>query len=341
MVTFSRTPTSERVRFSRDTKLSDYEKRRRSNAASEFLENSNGSNLKSDRYRSPIGSSIKTRYESPRSILRPSAHEKKSYELLGESPIRSIPDFKRFETDDILSSIKKKRYPLTDRRSRVTKPSSNRGHDGLLGSLTSIGSKLLQSVLYNENKDVVSEQESKQEIKPTERIKIDPVEPVRASSSSMERTLNEKFSSLESLIRELKTESRETVMDKLTDLKGEILNLRASQELINTKFEERYEELRIENELNKRKFEKLFTDLEAKRDELDKEKTEYIKLLQKETRKRYADSLGSDDDEYPKKRRYVRENAQDTIDKMRKRNKQMNQNISESISTTKKIGSMI
>ncbi|KAG7863429.1 hypothetical protein KL919_000744 [Ogataea angusta] len=340
MANFSRTPTSERVRFSRDTKLSDYEKRRRSTAASEFLENNNSTNLKSD-YRSSIGSSTKTRYESPRSILRPSAHEKKSYELLGESPIRSIPDSRRFETDDLLSSIKKKRYPLTDRRSRVTKPASSRVHDGLLGSLTSIGSKLLQSVLYNENKDIASEQEIKQEVRPSERITTDPVEPIRTSSNSVERTLNEKFGVLESLIRELKTESRETVMDKLTDLKGEILNLRASQELINTKFEERYEELRIENELNKRKFEKLFSDLEAKRDELDKEKTEYIKLLQRESRKRYADSLASDEDEYPKKRRAVRESAQDTIDKMRKRNKQMNQKISESISTTKKIGSMI
>ncbi|KAG7750266.1 hypothetical protein KL911_000673 [Ogataea haglerorum] len=340
MVNFSRTPTSERVRFSRDTKLSDYEKRRRSTAASEFLENNSSTNLKTDRYRSSIGSSLKTRYESPRSILRPSAHEKKSYELFGESPIRSIPDSRRFETDDILSSIKKKRYPLTDRRSRVTKPTSSRAHDSLLGSLTSIGSKLLQSVLYNENKDIASEQETKQEVRPTEGIKIDPVQPI-SSPHSLERTLNEKFRLLENLIRELKTESRETVMDKLTDLKGEILNLRASQELINTKFEERYEELRIENELNKRKFEKLFADLEAKRDELDKEKTEYIRLLQKETRKRYGDSLGSDEDEYPRKRRVVRENAQDTIDKMRKRNKQMNQNISESISTTKKIDSMI
>ncbi|KAH3664127.1 hypothetical protein OGAPHI_004841 [Ogataea philodendri] len=348
MVNLSRTLGSDRVRFSRDTKLSDYEKQRRSSAASDFLEGSSRASTaarsdKLDRYRPLSTSSSRARTGSPRSILRSSSRDRKSYELLGESPIRSIPNARRFETDDILSSIKKKRYPVLDTKSRVTKvskPASARLHDGLLGSLTSIGSKLLQSVLYSESKDIAQPEPEPESVRvrslerPLERsVSVEPV------SYGIERNINDKFESLASMIRDLKTEEKDSVMDKLAEVKGELLNLRATQELINSRFEERYEELKIENELNKRKFEKLFTELESKRNELDKEKTEFIKLLQKENRKRYVED--SDEEEVYKKRKVVKESARDKIDKMRQRNKLMAHDISESISEAKKISSMI
>ncbi|ODV86718.1 hypothetical protein CANARDRAFT_27132 [[Candida] arabinofermentans NRRL YB-2248] len=383
---------NDRVRFSKESKLSDAEKHERSKSAYEFLnpESSSREGMSSrlrsssplrSSYTTPVGrssvlSSGKTNSDSLRSILKRSSNyqEKKPYQLMGESPIRNVSGLNPLRADSILNSLKSRPYNPSNlsssstTSSRVGKPSSSKKpsskqHGALFNSLSSLGSKILSSVLYNESENLEPANE-----KPTipnnlersalsswnsrelhgltdmhntpQRSLDSEIQLKRRELESLEKEIqmkrNEKEIELkrlesdlalkrqqrelsasedttpfrsttssdfvaggnvEDLIKSWASVSQETVLKELGSVKDEVLNLRKRQERNNIEFEARLEAVKHERELNRRSFEKLMSELEEKRSELDEEKDKYIRLLHKQSRKRKYTRDDSSDDE--------------------------------------------
>lgn len=83
---------------------------------------------------------------------------KRTYELMKESPIRRIKSPQGLDNDNVLRSVRREAstsMPLLDNRRFTTssRESSREVHKGLLDSLSSVGSRLLGAALFNEKKE--------------------------------------------------------------------------------------------------------------------------------------------------------------------------------------------
>lgn len=311
---------SNRVRFS-DTRrspkrhrtilrahISDTEKQRRRQDALDYLRRQNTqTNRGSNRIRRP---------------------ERKTYELLGERPISHISRPDSLTTSDILRNVKRKaqsQSPLV--RREYGKNDEEQQHRGLLQSLSSVGSKLLGSVLFNEKSEdrKLREETRRKEARNVRRqvnvqqrrqmMEDERLEQMinekRQTLDSLQRQINKerigrdikgrevgkpaietKINALEDMIREMKDNgTKDEVMGELSSIKRELSSISRREETNNVKFEARMEQMQLESELNAKMYKKMMKELEEKRQEVAEEKDKLIGMLKKEVgRKRRLDS---------------------------------------------------
>lgn len=99
-------------------------------------------------------------------------------------------------------------------------------------------------------------------------------------SRSIDKQMEKLDSRLQNILEEVNSSSTTKLLSELENIKGELTTLRRKQESNNIKFESKFEDMKLENQLNRQKFDRLFSDLEEKRRALDMEKDSLIKMLQ-------------------------------------------------------------
>lgn len=175
----STTNLRPRVRFPANTSLDKTsisvdlsERERRKREALEFLrKETRNSNYSMGTKPSNSTSRISSSYSTPN--LRKAPESLKTYELLGENPIRHVPVSSKYSIydDQTIKNITKDSYiknPLrynsriSDMKSRISKPSvlsrsNNSRNNSLLDSLSNLGSKVFRSILYNEQDTNINE----------------------------------------------------------------------------------------------------------------------------------------------------------------------------------------
>lgn len=255
--------------------------------------------------RRPLSANLKT-YElmGETPISRLSRNPSKSY-IYDDNSLKNITR----------ESLKKNPLPfrqtVEDNSSRISKPNSNyyRRNNGLLNSLSNFGSKVFKSILYNED-DTVQENEQHASSSYLNDLKIQRLKQKELDLKLQERMRyldeldrkiaikeNEQFSNtfvesvnidkqiqklddrLHSILEEVNSSSNNKLIKELREIKEEIVSLRRKQESNNLKFESKFEDMRLENQMNRRKFERLLKDLEEKHKELDVAKTSMKNLI--------------------------------------------------------------
>lgn len=132
-------------------------------------------------------------------------------------------------------------------------------------------------------------------------------------SKSIDQQIGKLDERLQNILEEVNSTSNGKLLKELESIKGELTALRRKQESNNMKFESRFEDMKLENQLNRQKFDQLFDELEEKRKELDLEKDTLIKILQKN---------GSDqtNTKFEKRRNYFYEKADNDLTAKRQPN---------------------
>lgn len=312
--------------------LSQTERERRKHEALDFLRKETANTGYSRRSRTSLGSE---NHFEPKTSSRTNPANLKTYELLGEQPINRIPTVSSrsilYDNEAIrnITRESRKRDPLgfrstggiTDNFSKVRKPqaSYNSKNHSILNSLSNFGSRVLRSVLYNEeNTDLKTvgdvtpsvtqlqkgqaerlESELKQkelDLQLAERTRylnelnrqIQMREQENHSNStdfvdqskSIDKQIGKLDERLQSILEEVNASSNGKLLEELGRIKEELTSLRRKQESNNLNFQSQFEDMKLENYKNRQKFDKLFKELEEKRKELDLEKNGLIELLQ-------------------------------------------------------------
>lgn len=194
----------------------------------------------------------------------------------------------------------------------------------LLNSLSNFGSKVFRSILYSEQDTNPIESSSrasfsslgsmgsndqfwKAEIKQKEidlqvaerkkyldelNRKIKQTENQIVSESpatkslSIDKQIEKLDERLQNILENVQSSSSEKVLQQMESIKNELTTLRRKQESNNMKFESKFEDMKLENQLNRQKFDRLFNELEDKRRELDLEKDALIQKLRNIDKKR-------------------------------------------------------
>lgn len=192
-------------------------------------------------------------------------------------------------------------------------PSKN--NKGLLNSLSNLGSKVFKSIIYNEEDTTPSNAQninSSFDLTRLQRLNMEEKE-LEAKLEAKRKYLNQinmeidashnKFQNihtnvsenidngidnsiknldtrLQNIIEEVSSSSNIKLMTELDTIKNELNSLRRRQESNNIKFESRFEDMKLESQLNRQKFDKLFTELDQKSKELDQERETFFRLLQ-------------------------------------------------------------
>lgn len=86
---------------------------------------------------------------------------------------------------------------------------------------------------------------------------------------------------LQSILKEVNNDSNDKLLKELVSIKEELIGLKKKQESNNIKFESRFEDLKMEQQRNKRNFDRMISELDEKREILDLEKEKLMKLLKK------------------------------------------------------------
>lgn len=227
-------------------------------------------------------------------------------ESLRRNPLLSSLDE---ETRSTRSSDTSNRYKL----SRTPKYMNN---TGLLNSLGKFGSKVLNSILYSEDATNVEDtysrtnptislspihsadprskrleaelQATELELQVAERKRylgqlnqeIDRLEKTKGIENiSIDKQIGNLDNRLQNILEEVNSSSNTKLLSELGSIKEELTSLRRKQETNNIKFESKFEDMIMENQINRQKFDKLYKDLEEKRKQLDLEKNTLIRLL--------------------------------------------------------------
>lgn len=327
--------------------LSDAEKSRRKRAAMEFL------NRETNNFSNTTLESV-TEHNRPRKPASGDPINRKTYELLRERPIRHISERTRhnaLRNDAVADTVAREaRHSLIqdneEGNRRKYEKSRDRKSHSLLGSLSEFGSKVLGSILYNENQTGVLKEESKPKYTRESQVrdagldstiilqqaKLDKInreiemkklmainDPVYENRLLQRRTegLEDK---LQSILKEVNTDSNERLLKELLSIKNEVIELKKKQESNNMRFESRFEDLKLEQQRNKRSFDRMISELDEKREDLDREKDKIIRMLKRRKTKsrrqrEVSESSESDiDRSQPVKR--VRINSMDLMDKV-------------------------
>lgn len=335
-------PRLSQVRFHTDTPLNKTsisldisERERRKREALEFLKReTRKSNYSTGTKPSSSTDRISSRYST--SNVRKNPETLKTYELLGENPIRRVPPSSKYSIydDQTIKNITKDSYiknPLRynsrigDIKSRVSKPSvSSQSHNSrnnsLLNSLSNLGSKVFRSILYNEQDTNINEPFNnssynslnsmdynnsreeflKNEIKQKEldlqlaerkryldelNRKIEETEkrttvesPIQ-QAKHIDKQIEKLDERLQNILEGVQSSSNEKLLKEMESIRNELTALRRKQESNNMRFESKFEDMKLENQLNRQKFDQLFNELEEKRKQLDVEKNMLIKKL--------------------------------------------------------------
>lgn len=336
----------DRVRFSKyNSSLTDMERARRKEDALNFLRSGSDKPAKSKvRSVEDIVNDIKAKNRQRDPM------NKKTYELLGEQPIknlstkakRSLLSNDRIIDDLASESLRKARNRIStgDKiRSSHGRASQNNRTTSLLNSLSNFGSKLLSSILYSENSpnlhppnlnetvdkmspylqyQPLQDNFQQREIDATlalKKAKLDKLnreivlkEQKLSNSSPIDLvTENKDIKSstdyldqkLNSILGQLSNDSNGKLLNELSNIKNEIISLKKRQETNNMNFESKFEDMRIEQQRSKRHFDRMMQDLEEKREEIDRQKDQLIRLYKKahkRPRSFYESDLETDDD---------------------------------------------
>lgn len=326
------------------TRLTRHEKEARKEDALRFLRRRN-ENLGGLMDNGGISRRLRTSsYAIDHPIHRDRDLNKRTYELMRESPIRRIPNPQSLNNDNVLRSVRREassNLPILNNRKFTTSTteSPRKRHGGLLDSLSSVGSRLLNAALFNERKedrklrdndrnintDSLVEKWDKEELKrinannELERQIRQKRRLLEQLNSSIRRSewkdqdtptrdefnkydLEAKMDKLENAIKTLHgSTSKEDVLKELGAIRQELLGMKSRQESNNMKFESRMEELQLEAQLNLRRYKKMLEDLGRKRNEIEKQKDEMIKMLRQAVRKkrkrREVSDSGSEEEE--------------------------------------------
>lgn len=296
-------PSVNRVRF--DTidrsrtpiSLTQRERERRKNDALNFLRKETNENDKRRSNRTELGASRSNYGSNSQSNSR-----FKTFELLNDEPISKLNKYSAGsilnESEKIRNSlkfenIKKSRFDpfgydrtsrISDMNSKINKPRNKRNDNGLLNSISNFGSKIINSILYNEedtsvrnfgsraidNKDVNEELNLKLiekkmyldklnkeiERKELEMKKLNQNNSHNNSTNGTtdETTINDLNLRIDNLISEFKMNSNINYLDELNSLKDDLKILKRLQDSNNFKINNKFQDFKIENQLN---FEKL------------------------------------------------------------------------------------
>jgi hypothetical protein len=196
---------------------------------------------------------------------------------------------------------------------------NDNNNNGLLNSLSKFGSKVFRSILYNEEDTSLNRQNNnafesshisslmtddilKSQLKQKElnlqlaekqrylnelnkQIMMAEQETVRSptfyndQSKAIDKQIEKLDERLQNVLDEVNSTSNGKLLKELGGIKEELTSLRRKQESNNIKFESQFEDMRIENQMNRQKFDRLFKNLEEKRKELDLEKNSLIQIL--------------------------------------------------------------
>ncbi|QPG75342.1 hypothetical protein FOA43_002695 [Brettanomyces nanus] len=361
----------DKVRFTGT--LSDEEKRRRKADAYDYLRSRSMNESDSeDTITNRLRSSNSPRHQL-RSILKPSS-TRRTYELMGESPIRHISHPDRLGSERVLESVRReasKRSPLTrriDSNYRIKKVE----HHGLLNSLSNVGSKLLSSVLFNEkgedeklhntstrltrwNREELGKMKENEDLERSIREKKIALDRLNRDleSRSLERlgpnSLEQKVEGIEKKKQDLRQDDGdERVMGELASIREDLLNMRKREESSRLKFESKMEELEMEAEINEKHYKRMVKELEEKRREVDKQKDELIKELRKMKKRRRekyegeSEESDSDDDRETKRRRVrVGTDLREKLERMTRKMKSMEREVSRNEQMAKRTEEMV
>lgn len=292
-----RRPIRKDVRFSDTTiELSESEKRKRKEDAYVYLESRNGS-----QYPGEISSRLRSSPIRSTSQTRPILKTRPTYELLGESPIRRIPDPDSIgDSARVLKTVRrqaKRNQPLntTSRSGRVSKPDKHKSN-GLLGSLSEAGSKLLGSMLFNEKSEDATLKQPKDTTTRVSRWNSEDLTRLR-ESQQLDRSIQEKKQALDLLQREIDGNTQilrqsndtinfetrlarvETKVDADSSLTDKVSRLERRQESDRLNYESRLEEMRMELDLLQRNYKRLQKRFNDEQLAHDKEHNELLKLV--------------------------------------------------------------
>ena len=98
-------------------------------------------------------------------------------------------------------------------------------------------------------------------------------------SQTIDKQIEKLDNRLQSILNEVNIGSNGKLIEELGGIKDELASLRKKQETNNIKFESKFEDIKLENQKNRQKFDRLYQDLENKKKELDMEKNALLKLL--------------------------------------------------------------
>ncbi|TID30699.1 hypothetical protein CANINC_000615 [Pichia inconspicua] len=302
--------TAPRVRFSRSTTAattplpsSHRERERRKRQALEFLQSETGGIRKPQHttIRQPLNTSSRVSARSNRLGNDIPTISSKSV-MYDDNALRNLRK-ESLRHNPLLSDPSPPRYTSN----RTASPSYSNSN-GLLNSLGKFGSKVLSSILYSEDatmpygasnppsspvdvrsKRLDAELQAKElELQVAERKRylqqlneeINGLEKLKGvDNMSIDKQIGNLDHRLQNILEEVNSSSNAKLLSELESIKEELTSLRRKQETNNIKFESKFEDMMMENQISRQKFDKLYKELEEKRKNLDIEKNTLIRLL--------------------------------------------------------------
>lgn len=327
--------TTSRVRFAGSTSTaaatplpaSQRERERRKRQALEFLQSETGGVRKPQRtpLRRPTHMTTPTRVSDRSSRLYndniPTISSKSV--MYDENALRNLRKESLRHNPLLSESSSPKRYTQT----RTASPNYSNSN-GLLNSLGKFGSKVLSSILYSEDttgpygatstpsvsadvrsKRLDAELQAKElELQVEERKRylrqlneqingLEKLKGVEKEDVSIDKQIGNLDQRLQNILEEVNSSSNAKLLNELESIKEELTSLRRKQETNNMKFESKFEDMMMENQISRQKFDKMYKELEEKRKQLDTEKNTLIRLLKDSKELGHAvDDLGEKND---------------------------------------------